>query len=103
MSDNRFSNINFGYRRTINLNITVQLPKNYMVDEIPPSVKLTDPDKDITFIRQLIYDKENNSVQCMMKFEFLKSLYKTDTYEMIKAMYQKLFDYLKEPMVLKKK
>lgn len=103
LSDNRFSNINFGYRRAINLNVTVQLPKNYVVDEIPKSLKLTNPDNDITFIRQLVYNKENNSVQCMLKFEFLKSLYETDTYPMVKEMYQKLFDYLKEPVVLKKK
>ncbi|MEP7142982.1 MAG: DUF3857 domain-containing protein [Ferruginibacter sp.] len=103
LSDNRFSNINFGYRRSINLNTSIQLPANYVIDEMPKSVKLTTPDKDIIFIRQVDYDKENNSIRCIMWFEFKKSLYEADLYPMIKEVYQKIFDYLKEPVVLKKK
>ncbi len=103
LSDNRFSNINFGYRRNVQLNMSVQLPSNYQVDEIPKSVKLSNPDKDIIFIRQVEYDKESNRLICMMLFEFKKSLYEADTYPILKEVYKRIFDYLKEPVVLKKK
>jgi hypothetical protein len=103
LSDNRFSNINFGYKRSINLNLSVQLPANYVVDEMPKSVRLTNPDKDINFIRQIEFDKESNFIRCMILIEFDKSLYETDTYPVLKEVYQKMFEFLKEPVVLKKK
>ena len=103
IDDNRFSNINFGYRRSINLNITVQLPPNYTADEIPKSVKLSNPENDIVFVRRVEYDSLLNTVKCMMQFEFKKSLYATDMYANIQAMYKKIFEYLKEPVLLKKK
>ncbi|MEO5888897.1 MAG: DUF3857 domain-containing protein [Ferruginibacter sp.] len=103
LSDNRFSNINFGYRRNINLSVFIQLPAGYIIDDLPKSVKLTDPDKDITYVRQLEYDKQDNSVRCMMSFEFKNSLYETDMYPVLKEVYQRIFNYLKEPIVLKKK
>ncbi len=38
----------------------------------------------------------------MLSFEFKNSLYEADMYPVIKEMYQKIFDYLKEPVVLKR-
>lgn len=103
LSDYRFSNINFGYRKTILLNATINLPANYAIDELPKSMRLSNPDKDLIFIRQMEYDKEANSIRCSMQFEFKKSLYENDMYPVVKEMYKKLFEYLKEPLVLKKK
>lgn len=103
LSNSRFSNINFGYKRTINLNVSVLLPASYTVDELPKSIRMVTPDKDITFIRQIELDKELNSIHCMILIEFKKSLYEAETYPMIKDVYQKMFEFLKEPVVLKKK
>jgi hypothetical protein len=103
LSNSRFSNINFGYKRTINLNVSVLLPASYTVDELPKSIRMVTPDKDITFIRQIELDKELNSIRCMILIEFKKSLYEAETYPMIKDVYQKMFEFLKEPVVLKKK
>lgn len=103
LSEHRFSNINFGYGKNINLNMNLRLPENYVVDELPKSIKLTNPDKDIIFIRQLSYDKESNSVSCMLLVDFKNSLYEADMYPVVKEMYQKIFTYLLEPLVLKKK
>jgi hypothetical protein len=103
LSDNRFSNINFGYKRAINLNVVVQLPANYIVDEIPKSIRMVTPDKDITFIRQIELDKELKSIRCMILIDFKKSLYEAETYPSIKDVYQKMFEFLKEPVILKKK
>lgn len=103
LSDNRFSNINFGYRRFLNMNITFHLPANYSVDELPKSVRMVTPDKDISFLRQIEYDKKSNEIRFMMQIKFTESLYENDTYPILKEVYKKIFDYLKEPVVLKKK
>ena len=70
---------------------------------MPKSIKLSDPDKDILFMRHITHDKEINLIRCMMQFEFKKSLYETDMYPIVKEVYQRIFEYLKEPVLLKKK
>jgi hypothetical protein len=97
---NRFSNINLGYKRTIIVNINVQLPAAFVIEELPKSVRLTNPEKDIVFLRQLDYSKPDNRITCQLLFQFKKSLYEADLYGMVREMYKKLFDYLKEPVVL---
>ncbi len=102
-NDNRFSNVNFGYKRTISTFAVIALPKNYTLDPLPKSLSMTTPDKDIVFSRTVTYDKEANSVTCMFVFDFKKSLYTVDEYFILQEVYKKMFEYLKEPLVLKKK
>ena len=103
ISENRLSNVNFGYSRNINVNMTLQLPPDYVIDDLPKAVKVTDPDKDIVFIRQIVYDKETNLLRCMVQLDFKKSLYEADMYPVLREFYKKIFEYLKEPVVIKKK
>jgi len=100
--DNRFSNVNFGYKRTVSTNMFINLPKNYVVDALPKSIKMTTPDNDIVFNRSVSYDNATHSLVCMLVFDFKKSLYSLDDYPVLKEVYKKMFDYLKEPVVLKK-
>jgi hypothetical protein len=103
INDNRFSNVNFGYKRTITASTTVNLPKNYAVDALPKPVRLVTPDKDILFSRNVVYEKESNSMNIVLVFDFKKSIYTFDEYPVLKEVYEKMFDFLKEPVVLKKK
>jgi len=100
--NNRFSNVNFGYKRTVSTNFFISLPKNYRVDALPTPIRMTTPDNDIVFNRSVAYDKESHSLVCMLVFDFRKSLYSLDEYALLKEVYKKMFDYLKEPVVLKK-
>lgn len=102
INENRYSNVNFGYKKSISTNSTITLPKDYMLDAVPKPVKMTTPDKDILFTRNIVYDKENNSVLCMFSIEFKKSLYSLDEYFILQQVYKKMFEFLKEPLVIKK-
>ena len=64
---------------------------------------MTTPDRDIVFSRTFTYDKEANSVTCMFVFDFKKSLYTVEEYDILQQVYKKIFEFLKEPVVLKKK
>ncbi len=103
LSDNRFSTINFGFRKMINLAISIDLPANYAVDNLPKSLKMVTPDKDISFIRQVVHDQANNRISCRMELEFKNSFYPAEDYPVLKEVYKRLFEYLKEPVLLKKK
>jgi hypothetical protein len=103
INDHRFSNINFGYKRNINTYTSIHLPVNYTVDALPKPVKMTTPDGDIVFTRNVIYDSENNLITCLFGFGFKRSLYTVEEYPILQEVYKKMFNYLKEPVVLKKK
>lgn len=103
ITNTRFSDINFGYKRKINTNYTITLPAGYIIEALPKSFTMITPDKDISFSRSVEYSKEDHSVMCSFFIEFKKSLYTYDEYETLYQMYKKIFDFLKEPVVLKKK
>lgn len=103
LADERFSNINFGYKRMINLTTSVSIPKNYMVDVLPASQKIVNTEKDISINRQVEYNKDKNIVYCTIHVEFKNALYQVNLYPVLKKFYKKFFDLLKEPLVLKKK
>lgn len=103
ISYNRFSNVNFGYKRMISTYSVIKLPGNYTVDALPKPIKMTTPDNDIVFNKSVNYDKEANTLTCILTFNFKKSLYTVDEYPILMEVYKKMFDFLKEPVVLKKK
>jgi Domain of Unknown Function with PDB structure (DUF3857) len=103
IKDNRFSNVNFGYKRTIVTNTSIALPKNYSIDVLPKPAKMMTPDKDIQFTRNIVYDKESHSMIVVFVFDFKKSLYTADEYPVLQEVYKRMFEFLNEPVVLKKK
>ncbi len=99
---NRSSNINFGYKRRIISTSIINLPPGYTLDALPKTVNMATPGNDILFTRELKFNKENNSMICTILIDFKKSLYTSDEYTILQQVYKKLFDYLNEPLVLKK-
>lgn len=103
LSDNRFSNINFGYPKKITLYANISLADKYLADELPKAVTMVTPDRDISFQRQVTYNKADNTIVFNLNIEFKKSIYTPDEYPVLKEVYKKIFEYLKEPLLLKKK
>lgn len=103
ISDNRFTNINFGYHQSIELNTHVLIPDNYTVDAMPAAIKLMNEGGDIIFTRKVFYDKEKMELACMVSLEIKKSLYLAAEYDELKEFYKKMFGFLNEQLVLKKK
>ncbi len=100
---NRFANINFGYRQSVNLTAVINLPQTLIVDALPNSLKLTNEDNTITFTRQIVKDEAINALSYRISIELKKSLYTPDEYGPVKEFYKKMFSLLNEQIVLKKK
>lgn len=103
ISDKRFSDINFGYKRTISVNTFIGLPPGYLVDAMPRSVQLINADKSVVFTREIFKDDALNKIMSRIKMDFKKSHYTADEYVEIKEFYKKMFEMLNEQIVLKKK
>jgi hypothetical protein len=102
ITDNRFSDINFGYNRNINLSATIKIPENYIIDALPENLKLEFPEKDMVFSRQMAFSNSNKTITYTIKVEFNKSLYTIAEYTLLKDRYKKIFKLLEEQIVLKK-
>jgi hypothetical protein len=102
VSNTRFSDINFGYKRNIVLNTHIDLPLDYKVDVIPKSIQVTNPDKTVLFSRQVFLDEPNKKIISRIKMDFAKSFYTPDEYADIQEFYKTMFEMVNEQIVLKK-
>lgn len=103
ISDKRFSDINFGYKRSISVNTFIGLPSDYMVDALPKSIQLVNPDKSVVFKREIFKDETSGKIMSRIKMDFKKSHYAVAEYDDIKEFYKKMFEMLNEQIVIKKK
>jgi hypothetical protein len=102
LSDNRFSDINFGYKKAINLNTVITIPAEFKIDGIPKTITLTNTDKTVTVSRTITYNEDSHQLVARLKIEHNKSLYPVNEYADVKEFYKKMIDLLNEPVVLKK-
>ena len=103
LSEKRFSDINFSFKRFISFTALMTIPNEYVVDAMPKSIKLTNVDNSVLFSRELIKDAASNQIVCRFKMDFKKSHYGAEEYDSIREFYKKMFDMLTEQIVLKKK
>ena len=103
ISENRFSNINFGYKQFIQLTFHIKVDSSFTIDALPKSIKLSNSDRDIIFTRSVNSNKEPNEIRIFSTFEINQNLYPVSQYDIIREFYKKLFDVLNEQIVLKKK
>jgi hypothetical protein len=101
ISNKRFSEINFGYKRNILINTIINLPQGYLIDALPKTIQLVNPDKTVIFIRELVKDDVTNKIISRVKMDFRKSHYTAEEYHDIKEFYKQMFDLLNEQIVLK--
>lgn len=97
---NRFSTINFGYKKSMNLRFMINLPPNVKVDALPKNIKLVNPDKSITFLRQVFY--ENSQIVANVRLDIDKSVFTIEEYPAVKDFFKQMVNLLNEQIVLKK-
>lgn len=103
LRDKRFSNINFGYKRSIKIVTTVSLNDDYVVEELPKAIRLSSEEKDIEMTRAVEYNKEFKELTGVVTINFAKSLYDVDDYPVLQAFYKRMFEFIREPVLIKKK
>jgi hypothetical protein len=99
--NDRFSNINFGYKKTINLTYLVNIPANYKVDALPRSIKLVNPGNTVAFTRQFF--QEGSQVLAKIKVEVDKTLFNVNEYAEVQDFFKQMVTMMNEQVILKKK
>jgi hypothetical protein len=103
ISKNRFTDVNFGCRKTVVYFQNIELPDNFIVESLPKNASLTTGDKDIFFTRSMEVSKDNKRITMYMKIDFQNSLYTASQYQVLHEFYKKMQALLDEPVLLKNK
>ena len=103
ISDNRFTNINFGCQVNNTLTQILKIPDNMKPEALPKNINLLMPDNSISFSRVMQYDAANNTITSQVKFQVIRTLFVAEEYPSVKDFYKKMVDMLNEPLVLKNK
>jgi hypothetical protein len=100
-SDQRFTNVNFGYPYNITVNSTIDLPAGAKVDDLPKDKTLTTPEKDISISRKI--SLEGNQLRIKIQFVQTTTLVETNLYKQLQRFYKEMTEMLNQPVVIKVK
>jgi hypothetical protein len=99
--DNRFSNVNFGYKKSLVLNYYITIPSNYKIDALPKNIKLVNSSGTMTFTRQIV-PGEKGQLMAKINIDIDRSLFSVNDYPEIKSFFKQMVDLMNEQIVLKK-
>ncbi len=100
LSEERKSDIDFGYMDNLNLNSIYKIPAGYQVEALPKSAIMSTPDNSITFKRMMIAQDGNIVVRYSVIYK--KTIFFKENYDDLHAFYKKMYELLNEQIVLKK-
>ncbi|MDB4900788.1 MAG: hypothetical protein JWQ63_69 [Mucilaginibacter sp.] len=100
LSENRFTDIDFGYTSSYSINGLYKLPAGYKTDAIPQNINMSMPDKSIVFRRTVAEQNGQIMVRCIIKYQ--KSLFFKEDYPEFHEFFKKMYEMLNEQIVLKK-
>jgi len=100
LSEERSSDIDFGYPDSYSINGIYKLPAGYKIDAQPKNVSMSMPDKGITFRR--VVAEQDGSLVIRYIIQFNKSIYFKENYGDFHDFFKKMHEMLNEQIVLKK-
>ncbi len=100
LSEQRLSDIDFGYLRDYSITGLFKIPAGYTAETLPKNTSMMMPDRSIAFTR--ITAQQAGVISVRISVDFKKSIYLKEEYPEIKAFYKKMFELLNEQVVLKK-
>lgn len=101
ISDNRISNIDFGYNQYYMMVGSIAIPDGYQFEEHPKNMMMIMPDTSIVLRR--IMETVNDRINYRITLEFRRPFYEVAEYEEFKEFYKKLYATLNEQIVFKKR
>jgi Domain of Unknown Function with PDB structure (DUF3857) len=101
LKDERVTDIDFGYLQDYLIYGSYTIPEGFVFEELPQNITFIMPDKSIVLSRFTEVNENNLSIR--ITIEFKKPYYSVSNYHEFSAFYKKMFDYLNEQIVIKKK
>lgn len=99
--NDRFSNVNFGFKKSVDLTYVINIPDNYKVDALPKNIKLVNSDNSVTMVRQFF--QSNNQIMAKVKVSIDKTMFPVNQYSGVKDFFKQMVNMMNEQIVLRKK
>jgi hypothetical protein len=103
LSENRYTEINFGYKRALSFNESFNLPDGLVVEALPKSMALRTPDTGMVVTRITDMQTGTNNIVVKIKLELNRTVYSPEEYPGVREFFKKMYALLNEPIVLKRK
>lgn len=100
LAEDRFTDIDFGYRDNYAITGIFKIPTGYKIDALPKSISMAIPDGTVTFKRMVA--EQEGSVMVRFSIDHKKSMYFKENYPEFREFCKKMYDMLNEQIVLKK-
>jgi hypothetical protein len=100
VADTRFSDVFFGANQSLTLVANITIPKGYVFEALPKSIRMIMPDTSISITRRIASNQ--NQVSARISLEFKKPFYSVDQYPEFHQFYKQLFDMLNEQIAIRK-
>jgi hypothetical protein len=100
LSENRNTDIDFGYLHNLAINGIYTMPAGYKVDALPKNISMTMPDRSITFRRFIA--EQDGKIAVRYTISYQKSIYFKEDYADFHEFFKKMYELLNEQIVLKK-
>ena len=101
IADHRQTDVFYGVAQDYTIDCVVSLPDGFAMDDLPKNVKLITPDTSVIFSRRSEY--QDGLLSVLMHLEFKSPIYPMSDYDTFKEFYKKLFGFLNDKYVYKKK
>ncbi len=99
-SEERKYQIDFGCPEQTTYNLSLTIPEGYEVEELPPSINFTLPERGGSFI--MICEQKDNIITIQTRFNINQVRFKADDYKLLREFYNQTIRKQSEPIVLKK-
>lgn len=100
LSENRYTDIDFGYLSDYQISGSYKVPAGYKVDALPKNITMVMPDKSISFRR--VMGEQDGSIIVRYLISYKKTIYFKEDYPDFQAFCKKMHELLDEQIVLKK-
>jgi hypothetical protein len=100
LSENRATDIDFGYQRSYSINGVFKEPAGYKVEALPKSISMVMPDKSVSF-RRLVAEQDGTIVVRFV-INYNQAEYSKDNYPDFHEFFKKMHEMLNEQIILKK-
>lgn len=100
LSENRATDIDFGYQRSYTVSGIYKEPTGYKVDALPKSISMTMPDRSVSFKR--LVAEQDGIITVRFVINYNQAEYSKDNYPDFHEFFKKMHEMLNEQIVLKK-
>ena len=98
--ETRHTDIDMGSNQSFKIQLYINFPKNFLVEELPQNILIRSNDSSMVFSREVLHQKNDLLFRC--SFEVLRAVYEKEEYPAIKEFFKKMYAVLSDKIVFKR-